>query len=155
VAPYKTFYNQNVFVRTGEFFTINTDYTHSFKDKSKLSLLVIYEYSVLGGLLRNQDNDEGNGTLLVQERSDERSDLNGWRLQTDYSIPIKNKSKIELGYQWRCVHHQGDFNYERLNITNGSWEKDRVFYDNFDLKPYSIPGSTKYFLITLVCEANI
>ncbi|WP_460556975.1 hypothetical protein [Ferruginibacter profundus] len=105
-APYKIFYNQNLFVRTGEFFTMNADYTHRFKNKNKLSVLGIYEYSVLGGPLRNQDNDEASGVLLLKERSDELSPLNGWRLQTDYSIPLKNKNKIELGYQWRYVHHK-------------------------------------------------
>jgi outer membrane receptor protein involved in Fe transport len=135
-TPYKTFYNQNVFVRTGNFFTINADYVHSFKNKSKLTFLGVYEYSVLGGPLRNQDNDEVNGILLLQERSDERSPLNGWRLQTDYSIPLKNKSKIEMGYQWRYVRHRGDFNFERLNINNGIWEKDPDFNDQLDLKQF-------------------
>lgn len=133
-SPYKLFYNQNLFVRTGEFFTVNADYTHNFKNKNKLSVLGIYEYSVLGGPLRNQDNDEVSGILLLKERSDERSPLNGWRLQTDYSVPLRNKNKIELGYQWRYVHHKGDFSFERMNIANGLWEKDPAFNDKLNLK---------------------
>lgn len=133
-APYKLFYNQNLFVRTGEFFTVNADYTHSFNNKSKLVVLGIYEYSVLGGPLRNQDNDELSGALLLKERSDERSPLNGWRLQSDYSIPLKNKNKIELGYQWRSVNHQGDFSFDRLDSNSGAWQKDPAFNDQLNLK---------------------
>ena len=154
-APDKVFYNQNLFVRTGKFFTLNVDYTHSFKNKNKLSILGIYEYSVLGGPLRNQDNDEVSGALLLKERSDERSPLNGWRLQTDYSIPLKNKNKIELGYQWRTVHHKGDFNFERLDISSGAWQKDPAFNDQLDLRqsihsPYlQYAGQHKLFSYTI------
>jgi outer membrane receptor protein involved in Fe transport len=129
-----TFYNQNLFVRTGEFFTINSDFTQVFVNKTKLSVSVVYEYSVLGGPLRNQNNDEFTSALTLKERSDERSPLNAWRLQTDYTIPLKNKNKIDIGYQLKYVHHQGNFSFDSLNISTGVWGKNLTFNDTLDLK---------------------
>ncbi|MFN3852165.1 MAG: TonB-dependent receptor domain-containing protein [Spirosomataceae bacterium] len=130
----RKFYNQNLFVRTGKFFTSQTDFSKVFANKSKFSATVIYEYSVLGGPLRNQDNVEPNGKLLLMERSDETSPLNAWRLQADYAVPLDKNLNFETGVQWRTVRHQGDFVFERLNITKNIWEKDPEFNDELDLR---------------------
>ncbi len=131
--PERRFYNQNLFVRTGQFYTINTDFSKTFTNQSKLSLAAIYEYSVLGGPLQNQNTDDNNGSLFLKERSDETSPLNALRLQADYSFPIKNSLSLETGYQFRTVHHTGQFNFERLNIPNDTWETDPEFNDELDL----------------------
>lgn len=132
--PDRLFYNQNLFGRTGKFFTANTDFTHSFANNNNITLTAIYEHSVLGGPLRNQDNDEISGELTLQERSDERSPLDAWRLQADYSIFLNKNMRLETGYQWRTVSHEGDFDFERLNIATGIWEIDPEFYDRMNLK---------------------
>ncbi|MFN4145103.1 MAG: TonB-dependent receptor domain-containing protein [Runella sp.] len=130
----RRFYNQNLFVRTGEFFTNQTDFSKTFANKSKLSLTAIYEYSVLGGPLRNQDNTQPNGPLTLQERSDEHSPLNAWRLQADYVLPLNEAMSLETGVQWRTVRHRGDFVFERLNLNTNIWEKDPEFNDQLDLR---------------------
>lgn len=130
----RKFYNQNLFVRTGKFFTSQTDFSKVFENKSKLSLTGIYEYSVLGGPLRNQDNSEPNGKLLLMERSDETSPLYAWRVQADYSVALNQTHNLETGIQWRTVRHQGDFVFERLNIASNVWEKDPEFNDELDLR---------------------
>ncbi|MCS7037269.1 MAG: TonB-dependent receptor [Saprospiraceae bacterium] len=129
----RTFYNQNLFVRTGQFFTTSVDVAKAFSQKNKLTLTGIYEYSVLGGPLRNQDNDRPGGALLLQERSDEVSPLDAWRLQADYSGRLTDYLTWETGYQWRAVHHRGDFVFERRNILADTWEKDPEFNDALDL----------------------
>ncbi len=128
------FYNQNLFSRTGQFFTTNTDFTKIFSNKNKLSLTAIYEYSVLGGPLRNQNTDNISGKITLKERSDEVSPLNAWRLQADYAIFLSDKISLETGYQWRTVHHEGQFTFERLNIATNVWEKDPEFNDDLDLR---------------------
>lgn len=130
----RTFYNQNLFVRTGRFFTANTDFTKTFRDQSKLALTGIYEHSVLGGPLRNQDNEHPGGPLLLRERSDETSPLNAWRLQADYARQLFDHFTLETGYQWRTVHHEGTFVFERLDIPSDTWEKDPEFNDALDLR---------------------
>lgn len=130
----RQFYNENLFVRTGRFFTTNTDFTRLFKKRNKLVMSTLYEYSVLGGPLRNQDRDAPNGPLLLQERSDETSPLNAWRLQADYTCGIFQNMTLETGYQWRTVHQKGTFDFERLDITTGNWNEDPVFADELDLQ---------------------
>lgn len=131
--PDRMFLNENIFVRTGKFFTANTEYIRNFKNKNKLSIATIYEYSVLGGPLTNQDTDEATKKLTLRERSNEISPLNAWRVQADYSIFISSTISLETGLQWRTVQHNGDFEFERLNILNNNWEKDPEFNDNLNL----------------------
>ncbi|MDX2281584.1 MAG: outer membrane beta-barrel family protein [Saprospiraceae bacterium] len=130
----RSFYNENLFVRTGHFFTTNTDFTKFFKNRSKIALAAIYEFSVLGGPLRNEDRTAQNGQVILRERSDERSPLNAWRLQTDYTKNLSKNFVFETGYQWRKVHHKGDFDFGRLNLASGIWETDAGFNDSLDLK---------------------
>ncbi|MCS6929154.1 MAG: TonB-dependent receptor family protein [Saprospiraceae bacterium] len=130
----RTFYNQNLFVRTGRFLVINSDFSKTFPNKGKLALAGVYEYSVLGGPLRNQDNDRPGGSLLLKERSDETSPLDAWRFQMDYNHPLSGYLALEIGYLWRAVHHRGDFIFERLNLLDHTWERDPEFNDALDLK---------------------
>ncbi len=128
------FYNENLFVRTGRFFTLNSDYVHTFLNKSRLSLLAIYEHSVLGGPLANRNEDLATGELLLKERSDERSPLNAWRFQADYGLPLSANLNMETGLQWRTVQHDGYFTFERLNIPQNTWEGDPEFNDELHLR---------------------
>lgn len=130
----RSFYNENLFVRTGRFFTTNTDFTKVFKDQNKLSVSALYEHSVLGGPLRNEDRDSPNGQLLLQERSDESSPLNAWRLQADYTRALFQNMSLETGYQWRTLKQKGTFDFERLDIFTGNWKEDPEFADALDLE---------------------
>lgn len=132
--PIRRFYNQNLFVRSGEFNSVSLDYTLIMSSKQKLVLLGFYEHSVLGGPLRNQEEDETSGQLILVERTEESSPLDGWRWQADYTIPLKKGQKLEMGYQWRGLRHQGDFVYERLNLVTGLYEKTPDYNDQLDLR---------------------
>jgi len=134
IQPDRIFLNENLFVRTGKFFTVNGDFAKTFNNKNKLSLTAIYEHSVLGGPLTNQDTDLSTGQITLKERSNEFSPLDAWRLQVDYSVFTHKNTTIETGFQWRTVHHRGDFEFERLNLTHNDWEKDPEFNDNLDLR---------------------
>ncbi|MFN3939141.1 MAG: TonB-dependent receptor domain-containing protein, partial [Chitinophagales bacterium] len=132
-SPDRIFLNENVFTRTGEFLTLNLDYAFTFSNASKLSIAGAYEHSVLGGPLTNQDTDTNTGEITLMERSDEVSPLDAWRLQADYKIAINTNWQLESGAQWRTVHHQGNFNFERLNLNTQIWEPDPEFIDTLDL----------------------
>ncbi len=127
-------FNQNRFVRSGQFQTASTDWTHTFADKGKLTLLGIYEYSVLGGPLTNLETINKSERVVVSERSDERSPLRAWRVQTDYVRPIAKGGKLEAGYQYRSLNHAGQFDFERLNLTTGRYQTDPAFADDMDLQ---------------------
>ncbi|MFY9159913.1 TonB-dependent receptor domain-containing protein [Aquirufa ecclesiirivi] len=132
-SPYKQFYNQNLFVRSGKFQTYNIDYSHTYPNQAKLSLLGLYEFSKLGGPLNNYDTYEGSNKLLLWERSTETSPLSAWRFQLDYSLPLRNKNKLEVGYHIRHVNHQGDFLFERYAAGTSTWVSDPNYTDKMVL----------------------
>jgi len=147
-TPIKEFYNQNLFVRSGKFQTFTGDYSHIYANKSKLSALALYEYSELGGPLNNYDTYEGTNKLLLWERSTETSPLTALRFQIDYSIPLSNNRKLEIGYHIRQIQHDGDFLFERLNLSNQQWKSDPNFSDQMKLSqkihaPYVQLNGTK------------
>ncbi|MHA8069023.1 TonB-dependent receptor domain-containing protein [Aquirufa ecclesiirivi] len=150
-SPYKQFFNQNLFVRSGKFQTYNIDYSHTYPNQAKLSLLGLYEFSKLGGPLNNYDTYEGSNKLLLWERSTETSPLSAWRFQLDYSLPLRNKNKLELGYHIRHVNHQGDFLFERYAAGTSTWVSDPNYTDKMVLvqrihAPYvQLNGAKKQF----------
>ena len=132
-SPLREFYNQNLFVRSGKFQTFTADYTHTYANKSKLTTLALYEYSELGGPLNNYDTYEGTNKLLLWERSTETSPLTALRFQIDYSLPLSNNRKLEIGYHIRQIQHDGNFLFERLNPANQQWNSDPNFSDQMKL----------------------
>jgi outer membrane receptor protein involved in Fe transport len=139
-SPLRRFFNQNLFVRKGSFQTVNADYTRNFANKGKMTLIGVYEYSVLGGPLNNIDENEDNRTISLHERSKESSPLTAFRWQIDYQKPIGDHKKLELGYQFRSVHHAGEFVFEKLNLSHQKWELDPEFNDKMDLRQQIIAG---------------
>lgn len=147
-TPIKEFYNQNLFVRSGKFQTFTGDYSHIYANKSKLSLLALYEFSELGGPLNNSDTYKGTSQLLLWERSTETSPLTALRFQIDYLLPLSNNRKLEIGYHIRQIQHDGDFLFERLNLSNQQWKSDPNFSDQMKLSqkihaPYVQLNGTK------------
>ena len=132
-TPQNTFYNQNLFVRKGTFFTTNLTYTHDFTNKSKLSIMGQYEYSVLGGPVDDQNFVENSSQVLLHVRSTETSPLNSFRAQADYSTPLRENLKLETGIQFRYLDQKGHFDYQRENMSSGIFYSDPAFSDQLDL----------------------
>lgn len=130
----RTFYNTNLFSRTGRFFTVSAEAPFAFSRHGKLTVAALYEHSVLGGPLRNRDFDQPDGTLILYERSDEVSPLHAWRFQADYSRNIIYNLLLETGLQWRAVNHHGTFVFERLNLSDNTWQEDPEFSDELSLR---------------------
>lgn len=128
-APTSQFFNKNLFVRSGQFTTANLDYTHTFANKSKYTLLGIYEYSVLGGPLDNSDEREGTNSPYFIERSVESSPLHAIRLQGDYSLSVA-KGKLGFGAVFRHFNQSGTFDYVRKTSVFEVGYKDPEFNDN-------------------------
>ncbi|MBP6826668.1 MAG: TonB-dependent receptor [Saprospiraceae bacterium] len=132
--PVRRFYNENLFVRSGEFSSASVDYTHTMRGKQKLTILGFYEHSVLGGPLRNREEEAITGEPILVERTEESSPLDGWRWQADYVLPLASGQKLEMGYQWRGLRHRGDFVYERLNLVTDMYEKTQNYNNQLDLQ---------------------
>ncbi|MBP6387103.1 MAG: TonB-dependent receptor [Pseudarcicella sp.] len=123
------FFNQNTFVRFGKFSTVSLDYAHTYSGKSKLTALALYDYSVLGGPLNNYDTFEGTEIVKLHEKTNENSPLTAIRIQADYSLPLKEKSKLDMGYSFRNFDQSGDFNFQQLNKATKQFENNLEFTD--------------------------
>jgi hypothetical protein len=132
-SPQNTYYNQNLFVRKGSFFTGNLTYTHDFKNMSKLSVLGQYEYSVLGGPVDDQNFTENSALLWLHVKSTETSPLNSFRAQADYSTPLRENLKLETGLQFRYLVQHGHFDYLREDINTGIFQNDPTLSDQLNL----------------------
>ncbi|WP_010134667.1 TonB-dependent receptor domain-containing protein [Ochrovirga pacifica] len=110
------YYNHNLRTRKGDFALGSFDYAHTFDNKSKLSTSFLYEYTFLGGPTENDNvNDTDYQTIYQQEYNTNDNPLNGIRYNLDYEWKPMTIGKIETGYQFRHLNHEGDFTYLRNN----------------------------------------
>ncbi|WP_220759620.1 outer membrane beta-barrel protein [Flavobacterium sp. UMI-01] len=121
----KTFdyYNENLRVRDGDFALGSFDYAHTFKNKSKLTTSVLYEYSLLGGPTTNLNLGYSDPSIVYQDEYNTNDNpLYGTRAQLDYEFKPFSFGKLEAGYQFRKLKHNGNFIYERRNLNTGNFE---------------------------------
>ena len=117
------YYNENLRVRDGDFALGSFDYTHKFKNKSKLTSSVLYEYTLLGGPTTNLNLGYTDSSIVYQDEYNTNDNpLYGTRAQLDYEFQPFSFGKIETGYQFRKLKHNGNFIYERRNLSSGEYE---------------------------------
>ncbi|WMI64944.1 TonB-dependent receptor [Aestuariibaculum sp. YM273] len=113
------YYNHNLRNRTSDFALGSFDYDHIFKNTSKLSTSVLYEYTLLGGPTANQNLGYPDTSVLYQDEYNTNDNpLHGIRAQIDYSFKPFDFGQLEIGYQYRNLDHTGDFIYERRTDFN-------------------------------------
>lgn len=106
-----TYFNSNLQNKEGKFVLGSFDYTHIFKNNSKISTSVIYENANLYGNTINKNLDYPNKIAIFQLVTNPYTNpVNGYRLKLDYSTII-GKGKLETGYQLRRDKQDGTFNY--------------------------------------------
>lgn len=122
------YFNHNTRERKSDFVIGSFDYAHTFKNTSKLSTSLLYEYTLLGGPTVNQNLGFPNNSILFQDEFNTNNNpLNGVRLQLDYRFKPLKIGIFETGYQFRNLDHIGDFVYERRT----SFEDDFVLVPEF------------------------
>jgi len=106
-----TYFNSNLQEKQGTFILGSFDYTHIFKNNSKISGSAIYEYADLYGNTHNQNLDYPAKTVLLQEVNNPYTNpINGFRFKLDYSTKI-GEGRLESGYQIRNDKQDGKFDY--------------------------------------------
>ena len=115
----RTFYNENLRVRRGDFLIASLNYDLDLGEGGSLALSGLYERTVLGGPTDNRilGWPALSDTLQLQY-NDNNNPLDGLRLQADYVRNIGNAS-WESGYQFRYLKHPGDFVYLDKNFETG------------------------------------
>ena len=116
-SPSFSYYNHNSRTRRGDFVLGSFDYDHDFKEGSKLTNSILYEYTFLGGPTFNDNVDTPDyNTIYQREYNTNDNPLRGLRYNLDYAFKPFSFGQIEAGYQFRTVNHKGDFVYERDGV---------------------------------------
>lgn len=119
ITSLPSYFNHNLRERKSDFVLSNIDYAHIFQNKSKLSLSVLYEYTLLGGPTVNQNLGHPDNSVLYQDEYNTNDNpLHGIRTQLDYVFSVFEDGEVALGYQFRNLDHKGDFLYERRTSFN-------------------------------------
>lgn len=112
------YFNSNLQNKEGNFNVGSLDYTHTFKNNSKLTSSAIYEYANLYGNTINKNLDYPSKTTVFQLVTNPYTNpINGYRLKLDYTTNI-GKGKLETGYQFRNDEQNGTFDYNVTPATN-------------------------------------
>ncbi|WP_282162148.1 TonB-dependent receptor domain-containing protein [Ulvibacterium marinum] len=128
------YFNENLRERKGDFILGSLDYAHTFRDRSKLSASLLYEYTLLGGPTTNRNLGFPNTDFVYQDEFNTNDNpLNGFRFQLDYTWKPFAFGTLETGYQYRILDHTGDFVYERRNNITGEFELVPEFSSEVDL----------------------
>lgn len=129
------YYNENLRIRKSDFALGSFDYKHTFADNSKLSTSFLYEYTLLGGPTTNRNLGYPDTTQIVQDEYNTNDNpLYGTLVRLDYEFADFSFGKLETGYQYRFLDHEGDFLYSRRNNATGIFETVPEFTSAIDLK---------------------
>ncbi|MEZ4902042.1 MAG: TonB-dependent receptor [Spirosomataceae bacterium] len=128
-----TYFNSNLVKKQGDFSLFNLDYTHTFANKSALTLSGLYEGAVLSGFTHNLNASiDSRRDTLDYVSNPARSPLTGLRLKADYVINI-GKGKLESGYQFRKQNQTGSFQYLNLILGTGRFSEVPEFSADIDV----------------------
>ncbi len=112
------YFNSNLQNKEGQFALGSIDYTHSFKNNSKLTASAIYEHANLYGNTLNNNVDYPSKTTIFQLVTNPYTNpINAYRIKLDYSANL-GKGKLETGYQFRHDNQDGTFDYTVSPTTN-------------------------------------
>ncbi|MBU2996268.1 TonB-dependent receptor [Cellulophaga baltica] len=119
------YFNHNLRTRKGDFALGSFDYSHKFKDESKLSTSLLYEYTFLGGPTYNDNLGITDRSIVYQEEYNTNDNpLNGYRVNIDYLFKPLSFGTLEAGYQFRALDHKGEFVYERDGVLVPEFSSD-------------------------------
>lgn len=129
------YFNENLRIRKSDFALGSFDYSHTFENNSKLSTTLLYEYTLLGGPTTNRNLRFPDTSVLIQDEFNTNDNpLFGTLFRLDYEFVTFDLGKLEVGYQYRFLDHQGDFIYERRTNTNEDFKLVPEFSSEIDLK---------------------
>lgn len=116
------YFNKNFRERRGDFAVANLDFNHVFENKALVTVSALYEKTILGGPTKNKDVNPDDESVIYNDAVNEESNpLDGIRLKADYTLPVKKSGKLETGYQYRYLLHEGSFTYNQRDIVTNAW----------------------------------
>ncbi len=108
--------------RSGHFYTLNMNFLHKFSKKNhELSGQVICSRRDMIDEQKSEvlDTDE---TISSGQMTKGDGPADRWRIKLDYILPIREKQKLELGYQSRLSISVDNNRQYEYNVTTGEYE---------------------------------
>jgi iron complex outermembrane receptor protein len=134
ITDQRTFYNENLRVRKGDFFIASLDYERDLGNGRKIALSGLYERTVLGGPTDNTIlAEEGSLDSLQYQFNTNDNPLDGYRFNIDYTGKI-GEATWESGYQFRYLKHPGDFLYLDRDFDNNRFVENPEFTNGILLR---------------------
>lgn len=134
VVNQRTFYNENLRVRRGDFFIASLDYERDLGDDRKIAISGLYERTILGGPTDNTIlAEQGSTDSLQYQFNTNDNPLDGYRFNLDYTGKL-GAATWESGYQFRYLKHPGDFLYLDRDFENNRFMENPVFTNGILLR---------------------
>lgn len=129
-----TYYNENLRLREGDFLIGGLDYEWKLNSLNTLQFAALYERTLLGGPTDNAVLAWPNlADTLQYQYNTNRNPLDGLRIKADFTHKTAHQS-WESGYQFRFLHHPGDFTYLDRDLTKMQWEVNPLFSNQIVLR---------------------
>ncbi|MEL7162859.1 MAG: outer membrane beta-barrel protein, partial [Bacteroidota bacterium] len=130
----RTYFNENLRVRRGDFFIASLDYDLNLGDNRRLSVSGLYERTLLGGPTDNVVLPTiGSRDTIQYQFNTNDNPLDGYRFNLDYSAKL-GEATWESGYQFRYLKHPGDFLYLDRDFTNDRFVENPEFTNGIVLR---------------------
>lgn len=125
-----TYFNSNIARKSAGITLGNLDYSHTFTDKSSITVSGLLESADVDGLTTNLNIPErGSPAILQSSRNPAKNPLTAFRVRSDYTATL-GKGKLETGYQYRNQVQKGNFQYLEMNLQDGSFVIVPAFSSN-------------------------
>jgi hypothetical protein len=127
------FYNSiNERERSGDFYSINLDYRHTFKEKDhQLSAQLIMDHR--GGDEKTKDQLLDTDNRITSGRiATEQGPGNSIRVKMDYTLPLKDNHKFETGYQNRLSVSEDNTDFAEYNLAQSRYQYLPEYAHNTD-----------------------
>jgi outer membrane receptor protein involved in Fe transport len=107
------------------FYFLTADHEHLFDTTGQKLTASAYLVSNTGGNnSANADMDSAQGDTTGGRRSDELGPMNRASLELGYTLPLRQKDKLEAGFQSRLEGTDQDLSVRLYNPATDSWEYD-------------------------------
>ncbi len=114
--------SENNSERSGDFYSLNLDYMHQFgKQTHELSAQVIFNHRDMDEDSKNELIDSA-GLVSSGQHTTEEGPSDQLRIKLDYIYPVKEKNKIEMGYQSRLGSAEDITRHREYDTLTGVYQ---------------------------------
>jgi len=124
--------------RKGKYLSLNANYTKTFGSQDHKLVAMAYFSKRNGNAIESQDDYLTGADYVIKDvipestRALEPSDENEYRLQVDYTRPVGNSGKLEMGYQARIDDEFEDYKFQDYDPVQQEWIQNKLYSSTLD-----------------------